>query len=71
MGTLANVRRFLQSRHPEEQLTTSEHAFCGLCSGVTVAIAATPIEQLKARLQIQYNEKQYSGPLHLAKRIVF
>lgn len=50
-----------------------EHFLCGMIAGWTSTFAATPIEQIKARLQIQYadkNSKIYSGPIHCAQQLI-
>ena len=52
-----------------------EHFICGMIAGWTSTIAATPIEQIKARLQIQYahpnsNTKIYCGPIDCGKKLI-
>ena len=50
-----------------EDFTLLDHALCGVAAGWTSTLAATPVEQIKARLQVQYadpNTKIYKGPIH-------
>ncbi|KAJ3116735.1 hypothetical protein HK100_000984 [Physocladia obscura] len=74
LTTLTNLRIFLHSYHPDTPLHTYEHALAGLGAGLTVSFVATPIELLKAKLQVQYNTtgegKLYSGPVDLAQKLV-
>ncbi|KAJ3120406.1 hypothetical protein HK098_004635 [Nowakowskiella sp. JEL0407] len=74
-GSLANIRWVLQKRHPAGgKLTVVDHAIAGMFAGIIVSFVATPIELLKARLQVQYADpktKLYSGPIDCAKQLVF
>ena len=50
-----------------------EHFICGMVAGWISTLAATPIEQIKARLQVQYADpttKIYSGPIDCGKQLV-
>ncbi|KAJ3065398.1 hypothetical protein HDU98_011252 [Podochytrium sp. JEL0797] len=75
LTTLTNMRIFMQSLHPDSPLRTRDQCVAGLVAGLTVSFVATPIELLKAKLQVQYNTKSstdrlYSGPIDLAKKLV-
>ncbi|RDA85812.1 hypothetical protein CP532_5758 [Ophiocordyceps camponoti-leonardi (nom. inval.)] len=49
------------------------HGVAGVLAGATVSFVAAPVEQIKARLQVQYAAEKgrrfYSGPLDCARRI--
>ncbi|KAI8616325.1 mitochondrial carrier domain-containing protein [Chytriomyces sp. MP71] len=73
--TLTNLRILIQSTHPDTPLTTGDQALAGFGAGIVVSFVATPIELLKAKLQVQYNTKgmgppEYSGPVELARKLV-
>ena len=73
LGTLHNTRLLLQQYNgPSKPLTPFQHGLAGLAGGITVSFVATPIEQIKARLQVQYadGKKIYKGPIHCAKMLV-
>lgn len=57
-----------------QTLPTVGHAVAGVMAGVTVSFIASPIEHIKARLQIQYaadkTNRLYSGPIDCTKKIV-
>lgn len=58
--------------YPEEKkLPLLGHVIAGLGLGWTVSFVAAPIEQFKARLQVQYdaNSKIYSGPIDVARKL--
>jgi len=55
------------------ELLISEHAMAGAVAGVTSCFVVTPIEQVKARLQVQYHDRgsiQYSGPVDCMRKLV-
>lgn len=56
------------------KLPTIGHALAGVLAGWTVSFIAAPVEQIKARLQIQYavskNARLYSGPIDCTRKIV-
>ncbi len=70
LGSLSNYRRYLSNEQGE--LTLPQHALAGLGAGLTVAMVATPIEHVKARLQVQYDAKSriYSGPFDATVQLV-
>ncbi|KAJ3283465.1 hypothetical protein HDU79_009060 [Rhizoclosmatium sp. JEL0117] len=76
LTTLTNMRILLQDMHPERPLNTGDQCIAGLVAGLTVSFVATPIELLKAKLQVQYNVKGgaegrvYTGPVDLARKLV-
>ncbi|SGZ56924.1 CIC11C00000001237 [Sungouiella intermedia] len=73
LGSLHLYRRLLKENvyHDEKKLPLSGHIMAGLGSGWTVSFVAAPIEQFKARLQVQYDAKSriYSGPIDVAKKL--
>ena len=56
------------------QLPAFGHAISGVFAGWTVSTIASPIEHVKARLQVQYSVEKsnrfYSGPIDCTKKIV-
>ncbi|CAK7894030.1 mitochondrial ornithine transporter 1 [[Candida] anglica] len=73
LGSLHLYRRLVKENfYPEEKkLPLFGHVVAGLGSGLTVSFVAAPIEQFKARLQVQYdaNSKIYSGPIDVARKL--
>jgi solute carrier family 25 carnitine/acylcarnitine transporter 20/29 len=54
-GSLIQYRTILQSSNPNNSpLSLTQHAVAGMLAGWTSVIVVTPIEQVKARLQVQY-----------------
>ena len=57
-----------------DTLPTIGHAIAGVMAGATVSFVASPVEHIKARLQIQYaaekSQRFYSGPVDCTRRIV-
>ncbi|RUS33585.1 hypothetical protein BC938DRAFT_470988 [Jimgerdemannia flammicorona] len=73
LGTLHNTRMLLQQYNgPDRPLSIFQHGLAGLAGGLTVSFLATPVEQIKARLQVQYadGKKLYTGPIHCAKTLI-
>lgn len=70
------------ARRPQYPVSTNEdhslpvmgHAMAGIMAGWTVSFIAAPIEQVKARLQVQYSadkaKRLYSGPIDCSKKLV-
>ena len=74
-GSLIQYRRLLQSLQsdPTAPLQLSLHFVAGGLAGMTSVVAVTPIEQVKARLQVQYYDKasiQYKGPVDCVRQLV-
>ncbi|KAI0669786.1 mitochondrial carrier [Trametes maxima] len=82
LGSLHNYRLFLV-RHGFTELTPSTdvkrltllgHGIAGLFAGWTSALLATPMEQLKVKLQLQLQrstaERVYKGPIDCGRQIV-
>lgn len=50
------------------------HGIAGIMAGTTVSFIATPVEHIKARLQIQYaadkSSRLYSGPIDCLSKLV-
>ncbi|KAK9463892.1 mitochondrial carrier-7 [Lipomyces oligophaga] len=75
LGSLQLYRKVLkQTVYAEDRrLPTMGHAIAGLLGGLTVCIVATPVEHVKARLQVQYGRSgkgQYSGTLDCATKLI-
>lgn len=73
LGSLHVYRRIVKENlyESESKLPLFGHVMAGLASGLTVSFVAAPIEQFKARLQVQYdaNSKVYSGPVDVANKL--
>lgn len=73
LGLLHLYRRLLHENvYPEyKKLPMSGLLLAALGSGWTVSFVAAPIEQFKARLQVQYDAKTsiYKGPVDVAKKL--
>lgn len=73
LGSLHLYRRLVKEHlYPDEKkLPLAGHVLAGLGSGLTVSFVAAPIEQFKARLQVQYDAKLrvYSGPVDVARKL--
>ncbi|KAJ3217734.1 hypothetical protein HK099_005362 [Clydaea vesicula] len=72
LGSIANFRYYISEYNSETPLTIPQHSLTGFGAGCVVSLVATPIEQVKARLQTQYHRKQnlYSGPIDCCKKLV-
>ncbi|KAF6013636.1 hypothetical protein HII12_001617 [Brettanomyces bruxellensis] len=74
LGSLHVYRRFLKENffQKDERLPLLGHCLAGLGAGLTVSFVAAPIEQLKARLQVQYDAKTkiFKGPIDCLVRLV-
>lgn len=70
LGSLSNYRRLLAG--DEGHLTYTQHTLAGLAAGLTVSFVATPIEHVKARLQVQYDaaSRVYRGPIDAITQLV-
>ncbi|MCH0628684.1 MC/SLC25 family protein [Kocuria palustris] len=73
LGSLHLYRRLLKENfyQNDEKLPLSGHVIAGLGSGWTVSFVAAPVEQFKARLQVQYDAKTkiYNGPIDVARKL--
>lgn len=84
LGSLAVYRNILKNKvffnhylHAEEHGAVSlkpvGHGIAGAMAGSTVCAIATPVEHIKARLQLQYSRVKssqlYSGPVDCARKI--
>lgn len=74
LGSLTNYRRLMKDHiYPnEKELPLIAKSISGVFAGWTVSFVASPIEHIKARLQIQYDAttKVYSGPLNCAYKLI-
>lgn len=72
LGTLHNARMIQQKWNGDKPLSVFQHGLAGLAGGITVSFVATPVEQIKSRLQVQYDAatKVYSGPINCAAQII-
>jgi solute carrier family 25 carnitine/acylcarnitine transporter 20/29 len=61
-----------QSWNGDKPLSIFQHGLAGLAGGLTVSFVATPVEQIKARLQVQYDAKTktYKGPIDCIRQVV-
>lgn len=73
LGSLHVYRRWAKDYiYPQEsKLPLMGHVIAGLGSGLTVSFVAAPIEQFKARLQVQYDAKSriYKGPIDVVQKL--
>ena len=74
-GSLVQYRRMLRSLQadPSAPLSLASHFVAGGLAGMTSVVAVTPIEQVKARLQVQYADPssiQYRGPIDCARQLI-
>ncbi|KAG0166330.1 hypothetical protein DFQ28_001543 [Apophysomyces sp. BC1034] len=72
LGTFHNARMLQQSWNGDKPLSIWQHGLAGLAGGLTVSFVATPVEQVKARLQVQYDTatKVYKGPIDCVRQLV-
>jgi hypothetical protein len=83
LGSLTFYRRILNenifnrnatSASHDTKLPSVGHGIAGIMAGSTVSFIASPVEHIKARLQVQYSaskaNRKYSGPIDCAKKIV-
>lgn len=74
LGSLHNYRRLMKENiwPDEKELPFSGKCISGVLAGWTVSFVASPVEHVKARLQIQYDasSKVYSGPINCAHRLI-
>lgn len=70
MGSLTTYRMLLQDSRGE--LSLLDHAVAGFGCGITVSFVASPVEIIKAKLQIQYDAKSklYTGPIDCARHLI-
>ncbi|KAG2392832.1 hypothetical protein C9374_011557 [Naegleria lovaniensis] len=77
LGTVTYVRKFIkENMHREEpnyQLSILDHSIAGFFGGMACSFVANPIEQIKSRLQVQYNwdasTQRYKGPFDCMKQL--
>jgi solute carrier family 25 carnitine/acylcarnitine transporter 20/29 len=73
LGTYTATLDWFRRRTQTQELPLKYHALAGLAAGSVVSIISTPIEQIKARLQVQYQAdkslRTYSGPIDAAAKI--
>lgn len=85
LGSLTLYRRMLRDRVPRNNflhrteesgahsLRSVGHGIAGTMAGSTVCVIATPVEHIKARLQVQYAankaDRLYHGPIDCLKKI--
>lgn len=74
LGLLHTYRRFLMDNvyTDQQRLPLAGHCLAGIMSGWTVLFVAAPVEQVKARLQVQYDAKLkvYTGPINCALQLL-
>jgi solute carrier family 25 carnitine/acylcarnitine transporter 20/29 len=68
LGSLHNYRRLLKDNFYADRLELPLQGKClaGMLAGWTVSFVAAPVENVKARLQVQYDAKTklYTGPIN-------
>jgi len=74
LGTTTYVRKVIKERNgPDYQLTITDHSIAGFFGGMACSFVANPIEQIKSRLQVQYNwdtsTHRYKGPGDCMKQL--
>ncbi|ODV61768.1 mitochondrial carrier [Ascoidea rubescens DSM 1968] len=73
LGSLHQYRYFLKQNFYNDYKTLPlfGHCIAGAMSGWTVSIISAPLEQIKSRLQIQYDShsKKFTGPIDCATTI--
>jgi solute carrier family 25 (mitochondrial carnitine/acylcarnitine transporter), member 20/29 len=71
MGSLTNFRMLLKYWKGGDDLTIAEYGLAGMGAGVVVSFVATPIEVVKARLQVQYDSAstRYKGPIDCVRKL--
>ncbi|KAI8640867.1 mitochondrial carrier domain-containing protein [Parasitella parasitica] len=72
LGTMHNARMIQQQWNGDRPLSIFQYGLAGLAGGITVSFVATPVEQIKARLQVQYDAKSktYKGPIDCIRQVV-
>ncbi|MBW0507742.1 hypothetical protein O181_047457 [Austropuccinia psidii MF-1] len=76
MGSLHQYRTWLsqiQGLEPSQPLSLTSHAIAGAMAGWTVCTVVTPVETLKAKLQIQTSDPRtrlYTGPIDCAQKMI-
>lgn len=62
----------MQRWNGDSPLSVFQHGLAGLAGGITVSFVATPVEQIKARLQVQYDAgaRIYKGPIDCIRQVV-
>lgn len=71
-GSFVHYKKLLQS-DPNIPLSLPHHYLAGSMAGLTTVPIVCPIEQVKARLQVQYWDKstiQYRGPIDCVRQLV-
>jgi len=73
-GMSRDFLSILYTNKDTSQLTLKHTFIAGFISGVGVSFVVTPIEQIKARLQVQYSIpgaiQTYSGPIDCCKKLI-
>jgi len=71
LGSLHMYRRWMKGILQQDKLSLFGHGCAGAMAGFTVSFVASPIEHIKARLQVQYSAKDrvYTGPLDAYSKI--
>lgn len=69
MGARMNILMALKDVDKSPSLL--DHCLAGMGAGLVLSFVATPIEVVKARLQIQYSEKTslYKGPIDCVRKL--
>ncbi|KAF8954445.1 hypothetical protein BGZ46_002916 [Entomortierella lignicola] len=72
LGSLSYYKLLLQGGDHNVKLSPFWSGIAGIGAGVTVSFVATPIEHVKARLQVQYDAKTkiYAGPVDCVRQLI-
>lgn len=69
----SNTLTSATSRRDGQNLSLIGHGLAGILAGTTVSFVAAPVEQIKARLQVQYSpnkqERFYTSPIDCLNKI--
>lgn len=69
--TKKSVAKFMNQGN--RNLTVSQTCVAGAITGALVTFVVVPVEQIKARLQVQYSSKEtqiYSGPIDCSRKLI-
>ena len=65
----SSIKKSMQA-YPGQTLTIGQIAMAGAGAGIVNSILASPVELLKIKLQAQYTEGQFKGPIDCARQLI-
>jgi len=73
-GLMGMCKKYWQKKNPDTPPTIPQVMFCGSTTGAMISVIVTPIEGVKARLQVQYalppgQTPLYKGPIDCVKKL--